>query len=384
MARYLGGRLVSGVVTLFLFVTFLFFVVAVVLPGDWTSQFIMTGDGRMSLQEALGLDRPLWNQYVDWMSGIFTLDLGESFTGVGVWEMISGALPSTLFVLVLGVGAAFLLGAWLGRLSAYSFKPPLTASLTFVSILFLTAFPPAIAVAIERGGRNWLGFTAYNEVRHLNQELWFEQVASPVQVMWRMVFVLFATGLALVMIRLVSTRFLRRRVPGWVTPIVVVVVSLMAWRLMGISDLAFDLSLAMLVLIAGVVILTFGEVVLVTRAAMDDTLLEDYVMVARAKGLPERQVRDKYAARPALLPILSRLVVTIPYFLTGLVILESVFGGGGMGSLIFNAVTDQDIPVVVGSLLVIGVLTLLLRLGLDLAQASLDPRVRFGEPNDER
>jgi peptide/nickel transport system permease protein len=129
---------------------------------------------------------------------------------------------------------------------------------------------------------------------------------------------------------------------------------------------------------------------------MDDVMLEDYVMAARARGLPERRVRDVHAARPALLPVLSRFTVSIPYFLTGLVILEAVFAGvgagsgflgvleqihgqPGLGTLIFNAVRTQNTPVIVGSLVVVGVLTLLLRIVLDVTHAALDPRIRFGE-----
>jgi peptide/nickel transport system permease protein len=134
---------------------------------------------------------------------------------------------------------------------------------------------------------------------------------------------------------------------------------------------------------------------------MDDVMLEDYVMVARAKGLSERQVRDRHAARAALLPVLSRFTVAIPYFLTGLVILEVVFGGSqevgglaitgtlmrfsapaGLGTLLFDALADQDTILLVGALLVVGVLTLLLRIVLDVAHAALDPRIRFGVSSD--
>jgi peptide/nickel transport system permease protein len=176
--------------------------------------------------------------------------------------------------------------------------------------------------------------------------------------------------------------------------------SLLVWRWMGLTERVFDLAATMTLLLAGVVLLTFGDVLLVTRAAMDDVLLEDYVMVARAKGMPERQVRDRHAARAALLPVLSRFTVSIPYFMTGLVILEAVFGGvgassgfvsitqqffgrPGMGVVIFDAVRTQDTPMIVGSMLVVGVLTLLLRVALDFAHAALDPRIRLHRGGDD-
>ncbi len=135
-------------------------------------------------------------------------------------------------------------------------------------------------------------------------------------------------------------------------------------------------------LIIGVVILTYGEVVVVTKAAMDDSVHEDYVHVARAKGLTAKRVRDHHAARAALLPILSRFTVSIPYFLTGLAILEAVFDGVGLGTLIFDAVAIQDTPVIVGSLFVVGLITLILRVLLDVLHAALDPRIRFAEVVD--
>ena len=71
-------------------------------------------------------------------------------------------------------------------------------------------------------------------------------------------------------------------------------------------------------------------------------------------------------------------MVSLPYYLTGLVILEFVFGvQGGLGNLIFRAINNQDTPLVVGAMAVIGVITLLLRLALDLAVAALDPRIRI-------
>jgi peptide/nickel transport system permease protein len=134
----------------------------------------------------------------------------------------------------------------------------------------------------------------------------------------------------------------------------------------------------MVILIGGLVLLTYGEILLVTEAAMFDTRDEDFVLTARAKGLSERTIRDRHSARAALLPVLSRLVVSVPYFLTGLVILEFMFGvQGGLGNLIFRAINLQDTPLIVGAMAIVGVMTLMLRLALEVAIAVLDPRVRL-------
>jgi peptide/nickel transport system permease protein len=76
--------------------------------------------------------------------------------------------------------------------------------------------------------------------------------------------------------------------------------------------------------------------------------------------------------------VLSRLVVGIPYFFTGLVILEFIFEvQGGLGNLLFDAINNQDTPLIVGAMAVVGVITLLLRLALEIAIAVLDPRIRL-------
>jgi peptide/nickel transport system permease protein len=152
--------------------------------------------------------------------------------------------------------------------------------------------------------------------------------------------------------------------------------SIASWRLLGIEGLALDLAGSVLVLALGVVILTFGEVLLITRATMEDAIEADYVMAARAKGLPPRTIRDRHAGRAALLPTLSRFVVAIPYFLTGLIILESVFHVNGMGTLLFEALRLQDTPLLASSLVVVGAITIVLRIALDLAHVALDPRLR--------
>lgn len=399
MARYLGRRLISGLVTLFLFVTLLFFGVNLLVPGDYVNQFILTGPASEVLREQLGLDRSLWEQYVSWIAGVFTLDLGESFEGVDVARALADALPSTLLVLTVGLAVAFILGGWLGRISGYGDRSYFSGSITFVAIVFLTLFPPVLAVMLDRGVRAAFGYSGLGRIGTIDHELWdWEGIIggvalSPFQVLWRMIAVLGLTLLILFVAERVFLRATRRRVPRWLFLILMVSIPLLIWRAMGLTAFAFDIVLTLSLLLTGVIVLTFGDVLLVTRAAMDDVMLEDYVMVARAKGLPEKEVRDRHAARTALLPVLSRFTVSIPYFLTGLVILEAAFAGAGvagvgfpvrvqapegLGSLLFDAVTDQDSPLIMGALVMIGVLTLLLRMGLDVAHAMADPRIRFG------
>lgn len=394
MTRYVLSRLGSGVVTLLLFLTLLFFLINIVVPGDYVSQFILTAEQAEAIRDQLGLNRPLYVQYLDWIRSLATLNLGTSLTGAPVGEMIWAALPATLLILVVGLSVAFVLGGWLGRFSGYQESSLLSGGLTFLAVLFLTAFPPALAFVMEELLRRDLGFFHLGAFGSIDEDLWLGGELTPAGVMWRMLGVLAVSLLILWMIDRVLGRMWRGRGRRLLFYLAMVLIPLVVWRWMGLADHIYDLAATMSLLLAGVILLTFGDVLLVTRAAMDDVLLEDYIMVARAKGLPEHRVRDRHAARAALLPVLSRFTVSIPYFLTGLVILEAVFGGvgagsgfvgltrqifgpPGMGVLIFDAVRTQDTPLIVGALVVVGAITLLLRIGLDVAHAAFDPRIRF-------
>lgn len=407
MTRYVLGRLGSGLVTLFLFVTLLFFVVNLVIPGDFVSSFgPMTAEQGQAAREALGLDRPLPLQYFDWLRALANLDFGMSFAGPPVWDTILESMPVTLLVLAVGLGIAFVLGAWLGRIAGHRGGSLLSGTLVFVAIALLTAFPPTLAIILEQGATEVLGFRGAGEFGSLDYgDLWLfsgvdpDRFLSPADVMWRMLFVYAITAVGLWLLQLLTSKVFRRRMPIWAFLTGMFAIPILVWVAMGLAPYALDVLAASALLILGVLILTFGDVLLITRAAMDDVMLEDYVMVARAKGLPERRVRDRHAARVALLPVLSRFTVSVPYFLTGLVILEAVFAGAGiagavaflqrfegprgLGAALFDAVRLQDTPMIVGGLLVVGVLTLTLRTALDVAHAALDPRIGFDEVPDD-
>lgn len=402
MARYVLYRLISGLFTLFLFVTLLFFLANVLIPGDFVSSLgPMTAEQAAEMRGQLGLDRPLYVQYFDWLGSLFSLDLGDSFGRGPVWDAVRESMAPTMVVLGVGLLVAFVLGGWLGRTAAYGDSSLFSGSVTLVAIVCLTVFPPALAVAMEQGILRNAGWSELGVIGTLDDVLWGGSELSATQVLWRVFLVFVLTALALWLIEALTWRLTHRRVPRWAFLIAMILIPLGVWSLMGLTGRVLDLAGVMSLLIAAVVILTFGEVLLITKAAMDDVMLEDYVMVARAKGLSERQVRDRHAARAALLPVLSRFTVAIPYFLTGLVILEVVFGGSqevgglaitgtlmrfsapaGLGTLLFDALADQDTILLVGALLVVGVLTLLLRIVLDVAHAALDPRIRFGVSSD--
>lgn len=396
MARYISRRVASGLLTLFLFVTLLFFLANLVIPGDFvTSLGPMPADAAAALREELGLDRSLFEQYLDWIASTITLDMGESYGHGPVWDAVRVAMAPTLVVLSMGLLAAFVLGGWLGRIGGYRERSLFARSMTFTAIVCLTLFPPALAIALEQGISRNIGWSGMGRMAELDSPDWLESPLTVDQILWRVFFVFAVTVILLWLVESLAWRFIRRRLGKWVFLVGIVVIPLVIWSQMGLTGRVLDLAGTMSLLILAVVLLTFGEVLLVTKASMDDVMMEDYVLVARAKGLPDRQVRDRHAARTALLPVLSRFAVSIPYFLTGLVILEVAFGGTanlpitgttmrfhppvGLGSLLFESLHVQDNPLLVGALLFVGILTLLVRIVLDVVHAALDPRVQIFE-----
>jgi peptide/nickel transport system permease protein len=126
-------------------------------------------------------------------------------------------------------------------------------------------------------------------------------------------------------------------------------------------------------------VLSFGETMLIMQSSMTEVLKEEYVTTAHAKGLPASQVRERHAVRNALLPVLSRLVISMPYLITGVVIIESAVGWPGMGMAMWNALYWQNMPVVMVMVLFVGILSLAARLVLDVLIAYLDPRIRYDQ-----
>jgi peptide/nickel transport system permease protein len=116
---------------------------------------------------------------------------------------------------------------------------------------------------------------------------------------------------------------------------------------------------------------------LLTRTSMLETLREDYIMAARAKGLSERDVRDRHAARNALLPVFTSFIINLPFIMAGGIITETIFSWPGMGLTLLNAATAGDIPMIMGAWLFIGGLSLAAHLVADLAYLFMDPRIRY-------
>lgn len=381
MLKFLGIRLLAGLLSMFLFLIAMFFLVNLLIPGDAVSGAAlgMTPEELAALRAELGLDRPLFAQFLSWLGDLVRGGLGTSLFGFSVGESVKNAAPATIFVFTTGLVFAYLVGSWLGRLTAW--RPgPASDGLTFSAVAIYAAFPAFLAFLAT----HFLGRTV-NDLRRdvtgaRRDELWLGVDFTEQDVLWTMILTVLAATVVVIAIGMLANRFAHRRIPRAVNVLLVVVVSFLWLGVVGVwpfaVDMVFKSALPLLVFTA----LAVGEFMVITQSGMNDVMHEDFILVARAKGLKEGYIRDRHAGRHALLTTLSKLAVSIPYLLTGLVIIETAVRFQGLGSFLAGSIGAQDMPTVMGTLVVIGLFGLLIRIGLETALVIMDPRLRSPGP----
>jgi peptide/nickel transport system permease protein len=119
-------------------------------------------------------------------------------------------------------------------------------------------------------------------------------------------------------------------------------------------------------------------VVRALRASVIETLGQDYVDMARSKGLPERRITVRHVLRSALIPTATILGLNIGFLVSGTVVIESVYGVPGLGQLLVSSIYTRDYPLIQATALVLAVVVVLVNLGTDVVVAFLDPRARAG------
>jgi peptide/nickel transport system permease protein len=223
----------------------------------------------------------------------------------------------------------------------------------------------------------------FNQFTALDFSLW-RDAPSRQMVLWLMIgTAAIVTVATITLLRLVPAR---SRVRVRATALIVAPLMLFWWwSAIRIQNLAVDLLAFLVMPILVLFLLSIGDIILVISAAMDGLSQSDFVLTARAKGLSDRQVRNRHAGRIALLPALARLAANLPFALGGLVIVEASFArlGGyrisipGVSSILFGSLRQRDLLMTMGGLVLVGVITLVLRIALDLLVVRLDPRVHL-------
>jgi ABC-type dipeptide/oligopeptide/nickel transport system permease component len=119
----------------------------------------------------------------------------------------------------------------------------------------------------------------------------------------------------------------------------------------------------------------YGQYTLIVRSAMLETLGEDYVLTARAKGLPQRTIVRRHALRNAMLPTTTLIALSLGYIVAGAILIETVYSWPGIGNAVYQAVTERDYPMLQGAFLVLTMSVVICNFLADLLYVKLDPRI---------
>ena len=171
-------------------------------------------------------------------------------------------------------------------------------------------------------------------------------------------------------------------VPGFILGLLLLIIFALRLRwfpIQGAGDLYLPLSRLHHLFLPGLSLGLFlaAFTTRLTRASLLDVLQEDYIRTARAKGLKERTVLYQHALRNALLPVATISGIYLAHTLGGVVLLEAVFSRPGIGSLLAQAITSRDFPVIQGTIVCFSLTLVLVNMLVDLSYTIIDPRVRF-------
>jgi len=384
MSRYLTKRIAQSVLTFFIFLTAIFFMLDA-QPGDFGSVFLndprLTAEQRQTLRANLGLDKPVGERYLSWMGNFLRGDLGISFSNYPrpVVDVISERAPRTIVLFLSATIVAFYVGFLAGKVLAWRRGGVLEYAATLGGVGLFTVFTPWFGLMMI-----WIfafNLKIFPIGKFIAPELWRGATVDANSVFNSLLLagiiggaLLFAW--TLYTRRRISTPAVRKRMQTFGV-IAVLVLLVIFWIITDITPYVLDILHHLLLPILTLTLISFAGTMLLTRNSMLETLREDYVQAARAKGLPDKVVRDKHAARNALLPVVTSLVFGLATVLDGGALTETVFSWPGMGRTLLTAAQLEDIPMTVGVLVFTGALALLAHLVVDVLYTYLDPRIRY-------
>ncbi|MEX6506208.1 ABC transporter permease [Jiella sp. M17.18] len=327
MIRYLASRLVTMIFTL-LVISVLIFIIIQLPPGDYLTSYIaeiqaegqkVTADQIAFLREQYGLDKPMWQQYLVWVTGLLHGNLGYSFEyNQPVADVVGERMPLTLLL-----------------------------NAATVAFVYLVSFPIGIYSATHQYswsdyGLSFLGFLGLATPNFL---------------------------LALILLYLANVWF-GTSIGGLMAPEYIDA----PWSMGKLASVGSHLWVPVLV------IGTAGTAGMIRRlrANLLDELNRQYVVTARAKGLSERRLLFKYPLRMALNPFIADLGSILPQIVSGSVIISAVMSLPTTGPMLLSSLRSQDMYLAGSFLMFLAVLTVVGMFVSDLLLAVLDPRIRLG------
>ncbi len=384
MFRFLGRRLLQMGFLFIIFLTIVWFLLQL-MPGDITDTLI--GDPsiplatRLELGERLGLNQPLYLQYWTYITNFFKGEMGVSFSRYpqDVSTILFEAIPRTLVLVLTATLLAYWMGFKSGKLIAWGRGGRTEQGFIVGGIFLQTVFYPWFAIVMLWTFGFFFGWFPIG--RFIDVGLWQGSGLDATSVFVQLVFSSFVA----VMVYAGARWAIKRTAGNLITQLrlqrvaaAIVLAALVAYWYFNpartyVADIVWHTVLPVLTL--GLV--TFGAVMLITRTSMLETLGEDYILTARAKGLSKQAIRDRHAARNALLPVVTSFILAMGTVIGGAIITEQIFSWPGMGLLFLQGIIVSDIPLVTGALAITGVLTLFAHLVVDVVYTFLDPRIRI-------
>uniref|UniRef100_A0A7V3RDE4 ABC transporter permease n=1 Tax=Mesoaciditoga lauensis TaxID=1495039 RepID=A0A7V3RDE4_9BACT len=384
MLKYIGSRLIQIAILLVIFVAIVFFLLHA-MPGGIKSILItnpkLTPQAQEAIVKAFGLNQPLWLQFVDYMKNVFTLNLGISFSyyPTPVWNIIAERLPRTLLLFTVATLIAFFVGFSSGKSLAWNRGKTSEYISTVVGIVTYTIFTPLLIFIMIWFFGSYLGIFPLNQF--LNPDLWIHTNLNAQTVFLYILLTMLIIGAVMLVSYLVALRFSHkvgtRKLVFYISTVIVVLLSLFFWWISPIGIYGADILWHMILPVMVVTIISYAGNMLVMRDSMLETIKEDFITTARAKGLPDKVIRDKHAARTAMLPVITNFVLSMGFVVSGGVITESLFSWPGMGMTLLYSVLAKDYPLAAGALIFTGIFVLFAHLVVDIVYAFLDPRIRY-------
>ena len=330
---YVTYRLIMAIPTIFLLLTSVFFLMQV-LPGD--PIVIMYGEKFPTvyveqIRHNLGLDRPIYEQYLTYLGKLVRGDLGASLVyKIPVIEKIAQVYPVTLEVAFAGLLLATIIGVPLGIMAAVR-RDGIFDQVSRVLMLYIHSNPGFwIALLFQLFFGFWLG--------------WFPiSGRSP-------------------------PSFDLAKITG-----LHIIDSILA---LDLSSLAQTLRYLFLPCLT-IAITSIPTLSRLTRAAMLNVLGEDYMVTAKAKGIPENVIIFKHGMRNGLLPVITSIGGTFTWLLGGTVIAEKIFALPGLGSLLMDSLLGRDFTMIQGIVAIYAIIVVTMNTLIDIIYALADPRVRY-------
>ncbi|MGI9499032.1 MAG: ABC transporter permease [Geminicoccaceae bacterium] len=305
MMLYIAKRLGQALFIL-IGITLITYILLYLVPADPVRQIAgrsATAETVESIRRQLGLDLPLWHQYLRYLANLVQGDLGRSYIQKAeVTTLIMSRLPATLLLMAGAIAVELIIGLSAG-----------------------------IYAATRRGRKSDRAVMVLS----------FTAVSAPQ----------FVVGILLLYVFSVKL--------GWFP----------------ISGYGTFSHLVLPALTLG--ILGGGWYSRMTRSSMIDVLRQDYIQTARAKGASEKRVVFVHALRNAALPVIAMIGLDIGLFMSGAVVVESVFGWPGIGQLAWQAIQRVDIPIIIGVTLVAAIAIVIGNLLADIVAPFIDPRIKL-------